>query len=34
METRTRAGRLDGLDDLLLEMQHLLKTLEDSLSGR
>jgi HPt (histidine-containing phosphotransfer) domain-containing protein len=34
METRTRAGQLDGLEDLLLEMQQLLEKLEDSLSGR
>jgi len=34
METRSRAGRLDGLGDLLLEMQRLLEKLEDSLSGR
>lgn len=34
METRSRAGRLDGLGDLLLEMQSLLEKLESSLSGR
>ena len=34
METRARAGRIDGLGDLFLEMQHLLEKLEDSLSGR
>ena len=34
METRTRAGQLDGLEDLLLEMQQLLEKLEESLSGR
>jgi Hpt domain. len=34
METRTRAGQLDGLEDLLLEMQQFLEKLEDSLSGR
>ena len=34
IETRSRAGRIDGLEDLLLEMQRLLEKLEDSLSGR
>lgn len=34
METRTRAGRLDGLEDLLFEMQNLLEKLENSLSGK
>lgn len=34
METRTRAGRLDDLGDLLLEMKRLLEKLEGSLSGR
>lgn len=34
METGSRAGRLEGLVDLLLEMQRLLEKLEDSLSGR
>jgi HPt (histidine-containing phosphotransfer) domain-containing protein len=34
VETRSRAGRLDGLGDLLLDMQGLLEKLEDSLSGR
>lgn len=33
LETRAREGRLDGFEDLLLEMQALLKTLEGSLSG-
>lgn len=32
METLTRAGRLDGLEDFLLEMQDLLEKLESSLS--
>ena len=34
METRVRAGRLEGLGDLLLEIQALLKELESSLAGR
>ena len=34
METRSRAGRLEGLVDLLLEMQRLLEKLENSLLGR
>nr|WP_319490600.1 Hpt domain-containing protein [uncultured Desulfobacter sp.] len=34
IEMRCRAGQLDGLQDLLLDMQHLLEQLEDSLSGR
>ena len=33
MEIRTRAGRLEGLGDLLLDMQRLLEQLEGSLSG-
>ena len=34
METRARSGRVDGFDDLLLEMQTLLETFERSLAGR
>ncbi|PIE62540.1 MAG: Hpt domain-containing protein [Desulfobacter postgatei] len=34
MEIRSRAGRLDGLGDLLLDMQSLLEKLESSLAGR
>ena len=34
METRARAGRLDGLGDLILEMQTLLEELEGSLADR
>ncbi|WP_020587864.1 Hpt domain-containing protein [Desulfobacter curvatus] len=34
IEARTRAGRLDGLDGFLLEMQRLLEKLEGSLSGK
>lgn len=34
MENRARAGQTDGVDELLLKMQTLLKELESSLSGR
>nr|WP_321400617.1 Hpt domain-containing protein [uncultured Desulfobacter sp.] len=34
IEMRCRAGQLDGWQGLLLDMQHLLEQLEDSLSGR
>lgn len=34
MENRARAGRLDGLGELLLEMQALLEELEGSLAGQ
>ncbi|NDY71553.1 Hpt domain-containing protein [Desulfobacter hydrogenophilus] len=34
MEIRTRGGRLDGLENLILEMQCLLEQLEGSLSGK
>ena len=34
MEVRTKAGRLDDLGDLLLEMQTLLEVPQVSLAGR
>ena len=34
IEMRSRADRLDGVQDLFLDMQRLLEQLEDSLSGR
>lgn len=34
MENRARAGRIDGADEMLLEMQTCLKELEISLAGR
>ncbi|WP_320041683.1 Hpt domain-containing protein [uncultured Desulfobacter sp.] len=33
LETRARGGRLDGLEELLLNMQGFLEKLESSLAG-